>query len=99
MTFSVMLTVLTITTEYSLSIIKLNQIQAIEMIDKGFKGENGGILTITLKGDKEEQIVHSEHDAIIWREAVKWMNKHIINLQEEMSKKDVHRHKDVHPGF
>ena len=58
MTLSVMLALLTITTEYSYSIVKLNEIQAIEVVDKG--KDNGGILTITLKGDKEEQIVHSE---------------------------------------
>ena len=97
MTLSVMLALLTITTEYSYSIVKLNEIQAIEVVDKG--KDNGGILTITLKGDKEEQIVHSENDIDKWNDVKKWLETNTLNLSSEMSKKDLHRHKDVHPGF
>ena len=97
MTLSVMLALLTITTEYSYSIVKLNEIQAIEVVDKG--SNNGGILTITLKGDKEEQIVRSENDNDKWNNVKQWLKDNTINLSSEMSEKDVHRHKDVHPGF
>ena len=97
MTLSIMLALLTITTEYSYSIVKLNEIQAIEVVDKG--SNNGGILTITLKGDKEEQIVRSENDNDKWNNVKQWLKDNTINLSSEMSKKDVHRHKDVHPGF
>ena len=55
MTLSIMLTVLVIDTEYSYSLVKINNIQAIESVDHSA----GGILTITLKGNKSEQIVYS----------------------------------------
>ena len=97
MVLSVMLTLLVIRTDYSYSLIKLNEIQAIEVVDKG--KDDGGIITITLKGDKEEQIVHSENDIDKWNNVKQWLEDNTINISSEMSKKDVHRHKDVHPGF
>ena len=97
MFLSVMLSLLVIKTDYSYTVVKLNEIQAIEVVDKG--ADDGGILTITLKGDKEEQIVHSENDIDKWNDVKKWLETNTLNLSSEMSKKDLHRHKDVHPGF
>ena len=48
MYFSIMLSLLVMKTEYSTSYIKLNEIQAIEMVDNL---TDGGIVTFTLKGD------------------------------------------------
>ena len=95
MTLSIMLTVLVIDTEYSYSLVKINNIQAIEMVDHS----DGGILTVTLKGDKSEQIVYSEDDSDKWKIAVKWLKDNTLNLSMEMKKKDVLRHLDEHPGF
>ena len=95
MYFSIMLSLLVMKTDYSMSIIRMNEIQAVEMVDKS----DGGIITITLKGDKEEQIVHSENDIDKWNNVKQWLEDNTINMSSEMSKKDVHRHKDVHPGF
>ena len=95
MYLSIMLTVLVIKTEYSYSLVKINDIQAIEMVDHS----DGGILTITLKGDKSEQIVYSEENKDKWNEAKEWLEKETINLSSEMSKKDLHRHRDENPGF
>ena len=95
MTLSIMLTVLVINTEYSYSLVKINNIQAIELVDRS----DGGILTITLKGDKSEQIVYSEDDSDKWKIAVKWLKDNTLNLSMEMKKKDIHRHFDEHPGF
>ena len=97
MVFSMMLSLLTITTPYSFSIVKVNQIQCIEMVDKG--NNDGGILTITLKGDKSEQIVYGEDNEETWDAAKKWLKDNVINIGDEMSKKDVHRHRDENPGF
>lgn len=95
MYLSIMLTVLVIKTEYSYSLVKINDIQAIEMVDHS----DGGILTITLKGDKSEQIVYSEENKDKWNEAKEWLEKETINLSSELSKKDLHRHRDENPGF
>ena len=95
MYFSIMLSLLVMKTEYSTSYIKLNEIQAIEMVDKS----DGGIITITLKGDKTEQIVYAEDKSDKWIKAKEWMDSNVINLSGEISKKDLHRHRDTNPGF
>ena len=95
MFLSVMLTLLVINTEYSYSVVKINQIQAIEMVDKS----DGGIMTITLKGNKAEQIVYSENNKDKWNAAKEWLEDNTFNLSSEISKQDVLRHKDAHPGF
>ena len=95
MYFSIMLSLLVMKTDYSMSIIKINEIQAIEMVDKS----NGGIITITLKGDKSEQIVYAEDKKDKWEEAKAWIDSNIFNLANEISKKDLHRHKNESPGF
>ena len=95
MVFSIILTVLTIETEYSFSIVKINQIQAIETVDK----DDGGIVTITLKGDKSEQIVYAEDSKDRWVESREWLKSNLFNLSSEMSIQDVLKHTDIHPGF
>ena len=95
MFFSIMLGLLVIKTDYSTAIVKLNQIQAIEMVDKG----DGGIVTITLKGNKSEQIVYSEDNQDKWVEAKEWLDSNILNLSDIMKQHDVLYHRDAHPGF
>ena len=96
MVFSIMLSLMVIKTDYSMSIVKMNEIQAIEMVDKG---KHGGILTISLKGDKTEQIVYAEDDEDKWKAAKEWMESNVLNLSSELSKQDILHHKDTHPGF
>ena len=95
MFFSIMLSLLVIKTDYSVAIVKLNEIQAIEMVDKS----DGGILTITLKGNKSEQIVYAENSADKWKEAKEWLDTNILNLSGELSKQDILHHRDTNPGF
>ena len=87
MYLSIILTLLVIETEDSVNVIKLNEIQAIEMVDKG--SNDGGILTITLKGSKSEQIVLATLDDEKWQKAKKWLNDGVFNLSREMSKNDI----------
>ena len=95
MFLSVILGLLVINTDYSYSIVKMNEIQAIEMVDKG----DGGIFTITLKGNKSEQIVYSEDNTVIWTATKKWIGENTVNLAKEISKTDIQRRRDEHPGF
>ena len=97
MTFCIMLSLLVIKTDSVTNYIKINEIQAIEMIDKG--SNDGGIIMITLKGDKEEQIVQSELDEEKWIEAKQWLDTHTINLAQEMSKTDLKRQRDESNQF
>ena len=86
MYFSIMLSLLVMKTEYSTSYIKLNEIQAIEMVDNL---TDGGIVTFTLKGDKSEQIVYAEDNIDKWNDAKEWMDSNVINLSREISKTDL----------
>tara|TARA_R100001198_G_scaffold10111_1_gene4413 strand:- start:231 stop:539 length:309 start_codon:yes stop_codon:yes gene_type:complete len=95
MIFSMMLSVLSITTDYGIGIVKLNEVQAIELVDK----DSGGILTFTLKGDKSEQIVFVEHTNDSWNEAKEWFQEHIYVVQEAMVTTDITRTSDVTPQF
>ena len=95
MVLSMMLSVLTITTEYSFAIIKVNEIQAIELVNK----DDGGILSITLKGNKSEQIIYAEDNNDKWDYVKKLMESNVLNIQDVMSNLDIVRHRDTHPGF
>ena len=75
MTLSIMLTVLVIDTEYSYSLVKINHIQAIEMVDHS----DGGILTVTLKGDKSKFSPTSED------QLKRLANLHLFFLQTKNS--------------
>ena len=86
MFISVMLNVLTITTDYSYSIVKLNEIQAIELV--ALDEKVGGTLSITLKGDKTDNLIYSETGEN-WEKVVEWFKSNTLNLQSEMSEKDI----------
>ena len=84
MSLSIMLSVLVIQTEYAYSIVKINQIQAIELVEN----IEGGVLTITLNGDKSEQVVYAEENKDKWVKAKKWLEKETINLSSQMTTSD-----------
>ena len=97
MTLSIMLTLLLIKTDYSFAVVKLNEIQAIEAVDRGLN--DGGILTITLRGDKSEQIVYAEDDINKWNDIKKWLDENIFNLSSELSKKDTNYLRNIGNKF
>ena len=97
MILNIELNVIKIVTEYSISIVKINEIQAIELVNKG--NDDGGILTITLKGDKSEQIVYGDDDINTWNAAKEWLDNNILELSKTMSNQDILTHIDTHPGF
>lgn len=95
MIFSMMLSVLTVTTDYGIGMVKLNEVQAIELVDKDI----GGILTFTLKGNKPEQIVFVEHTNESWKKAKDWIHENMYTIQETMATADISRTSDVSPQF
>ena len=84
MYFSIMLSLLTIKTDYSYSVVRLDEIQAIEVVDID-RPDESGILTITLKGDKDD-LVYSEMNKERWEEAKEWLIKHTLELSMEITK-------------
>ena len=78
MFLSIMLGLLVIKTDFSYTVVKLSEIQAIEVVDKGVSG--GGILTVTLKGDKQEQIVYGEDNKEKWDDVKEWLETNVFNI-------------------
>ena len=95
MYFSIMLGILTITTDIQVGGIKMNEIQAYDFVSKG--KNDGGIFSVTLKGDKED-LVYNCKDNDSWLEAIEWWNKNIFNIVNEMKKVDAVEARK-HAGF
>tara|TARA_R100000808_G_C2099269_1_gene116930 strand:- start:166 stop:444 length:279 start_codon:yes stop_codon:yes gene_type:complete len=86
MYFSIILGVLTITTEEIESIIILNQIAAYELVNT----EDGGIASFSLKGNHEELVYHCKGNKA-WGNVLDWFKnyqKEIIEGMTEEHKKE-----------
>ena len=85
MYFSIIIGLLSITTDFQTAYIKLNEIQAIEFTD--ILTKEGGIVSINLK-DREESLVFRCISDKKWKEAKEWLNVNGVNLALEMKKVD-----------
>ncbi len=79
MYFSIILGVLTVTTEFQLAHIVLTEITSYDLTD--VNENDGGILSITLKGNNKE-LVFGCNSKIAWNEAKKWLEKHQMEIIE-----------------
>ena len=70
MYFSIMISLLTISTDFQTAYVKINEIQAIEMTDIM---DEGGILTIYLK-ERVDSLVFQCHSDKGWDNAKKWLD-------------------------
>ena len=95
MTFSIIIGLLTITTDFQTAYVKLNEVQAIEMTDIT---KEGGILTLYLK-DRENSLVFHCHSDENWENAKKWLNDTELNLALEMKKVDSIEARKNQPKF
>ena len=84
MYFSIMISLLTISTDFQTAYVKINEIQAIEMTDIM---DEGGILTIYLK-ERVDSLVFQCHSDKGWDNAKKWLDDNMLNLSMEMKKVD-----------
>mgnify|MGYP005829409947 CR=1 FL=1 len=82
MYFSIILGILTVTTEFQESTILLSEIAAYELTDK--TGE-GGLVTFTLKGNPDE-LVYNCMNNNSWKEVKKWFTKNQMSIIEGMTK-------------
>ncbi len=97
MAICVMLSVMVINTEGHSVGIKMNEIQAWELIDKGLQDE-GGLIEIHLKERKESLIIPVLKDDE-WEYTVDWFTKNSINLAMEMNKTDIDESWKYEPKF
>ena len=82
MYFSIILGVLTITTDYQESYVVLTEVAAYELTD--VNDTDGGLLSITLKGNNKELVFGCKSE-IAWKEAKKWFDAHQLDIIEGMT--------------
>ena len=90
---SIFLTILVVNNEIQVAYINMQEIQAIEVVDSE---EGRGILTITLKGSKTEDLVFHCLDADKWEQTKDFLVKSILDINRQMTKNhlDVNVDKD-----
>lgn len=82
MYFSIILGILTVTTDFQQSNIVLSEVAAYELTDKV---NDGGLVTFTLKGNSEELVFNCMNDNS-WKEVKKWFTKNQMSVIEGMTK-------------
>ena len=96
MYFSIIIGLLTVTTDFQLVYVKLNEIQSLEMTN--IDSTNGGILSIYLKDRKESLVFRCNTDKE-WKEAKEWMKSNGVNIALEMKKVDSKEAQKNQPKF
>ena len=90
---SIFLTILVVNNEIQIAYINMQEIQAIEVVDSE---EGRGILTITLKGNKTEDLVFHCLNADKWEQTKDFLVKSVLDINRQMTKNhlDVNVDKD-----
>ena len=90
---SLFFSILVINNGYQAAYVNISEIQAIEVVDID---DNSGILTITLKGNKSEQLAFKCNDKEMWDQTRDFLIKSTYDLSKIMSNNnlDVNLNKD-----
>ena len=98
---SMFLTILVVNNGFQIAYINISEIQAIEVVDiddikMASKVNRGGILTITLKGNKTEDLAFKCADTEKWEQTKDFLVKSILDINRQMTKNhlDVNVDKD-----
>ena len=75
--------ILVVNNEYQTAYVNISQIQAIEVVD--IDSDAGGILTITLKGDKTEQLAFKCDNVESWEQTKEFLIKSMYDISKIMS--------------
>ena len=81
---SLFFSLLVINNGYQVGYVNVSEIQAIEVVDID---DDSGILTITLKGNKSEQLAFKCNDKEKWEQSKEFLVKSIYDLSKIMSNK------------
>ena len=81
---SLFFSILVINNGYQLSYVNVAEIQSIEVVDID---DNSGVLTITLKGDKSEDLAFKCNDKDKWEQTKDFLQKSTYDLSKIMSNK------------
>ena len=82
---SLFFAILVVNNEYQSAYVNVSQIQAIEVVD--IDSDAGGILTITLKGDKVEQLAFKCDNVEKWEQTKEFLVKSMYDISKIMSNK------------
>ena len=79
---SLFFSILVVNNSFQIAYVNVNEIQAIEAVDID---DNSGILTITLKGNKSEDLAFKCHDKEKWEQTKEFLVKSTYDLSKIMS--------------
>ena len=79
---SLFFTILVINNNYQTAYVNVAEIQSIEVVDID---DNSGVLTITLKGDKSEDLAFKCNDKEKWEQTKEFLYKSIFEISKIMS--------------
>ena len=79
---SLFFTILVINNNYQTAYVNVAEIQSIEVVDID---DDSGVLTITLKGDKSEDLAFKCNDIEKWEQTKEFLYKSIFEISKIMS--------------
>tara|TARA_R110002051_G_scaffold208611_1_gene274555 strand:+ start:702 stop:986 length:285 start_codon:yes stop_codon:yes gene_type:complete len=85
---SIFISMLVVSNNFQSAYVNIKEIQAIEVVDID---DNSGVLTITLKGNKEENLAFKCNDKEIWEQTKSFL----YNSMYEISKIQSNHNLDV----
>ena len=91
---SMFLTILAVNNGFQVAYINMQEIQAIEVVDID---DNSGILTITLKGNKTEDLAFKCHDKEKWEQTKDFLVKSMLDINRQMTRNNLDVKVDKEP--
>tara|TARA_R100001594_G_scaffold34862_2_gene63975 strand:- start:2925 stop:3209 length:285 start_codon:yes stop_codon:yes gene_type:complete len=79
---SLFFAILVVNNEYQTAYVNIAEIQAIEVVDID---DDSGVLTITLKGDKSEDLAFKCNDIEKWEQTKEFLIKSMYDISKIMS--------------
>ena len=79
---SLFFAILVVNNEYQTAYVNIAEIQAIEVVDID---DDSGVLTITLKGDKTEQLAFKCDNVESWEQTKEFLIKSMYDISKIMS--------------
>ena len=83
---SIMFSLLVINNGFQVAYINISEIQAIEVVDID---DDGGILTITLKGNKSENLAFKCNDKELWEQTKDFLVKSTYEISKQMTNNNI----------
>ena len=83
---SLIFSILIVNNGFQVAYINISEIQAIEVVDID---DDGGILTITLKGNKSENLAFKCNDKELWEQTKDFLVKSTYEISKQMTNNNI----------